>query len=212
MSEPGEGLVVTDDEYVCLAYISAAPTPRLVSTVDLADADQVSAAVGRGLRSLALRGWIDENGRPNSSAETFVAAVRGDVVITIGGVSEDYSLLGDSEIFELRQVADDRAALVMIAPGGVRRLVMVDPTTGMKFVAGLLNARITITEGPSFFAVVHSAVGGPVGGVVSRSGEAWTFGPTASGDLEPSGVEVTQSVVAALTSMVAEGRVSRVAS
>ncbi len=70
-------LTLTDDELVAIAIDHRTFWPGLLPTVDTESPASLEAASLRGYRSLLVRGFLGDNGRPNVALEELVGALPG---------------------------------------------------------------------------------------------------------------------------------------
>lgn len=138
-------LVVTDDELVAIAYLAGQPWTRPLATVDVADEDSLLMAVGRGLRSLSLRGIVDDEARLSTEADHVVATLGRAVRLAATSVTEEYHQRPDVERLELVEGEDGWYA-VTAAPGGVWRFSPVELELAKEFFSQLAAAYVPADE------------------------------------------------------------------
>ena len=83
-----EPLLVTEDELVAMALLRGKPCPVPVRTVDLDDAADVRRSLGRGVRSMRLRGLLDEKAETDIALQPLEEAARGELVALVAAVDE----------------------------------------------------------------------------------------------------------------------------
>lgn len=132
--------VLTDDELMALAFTESVPWTRPLATVAVHDERERTMAVGRGLRSLAIRGLLDEGGLPIEPLREVGRASGAPSRAVAAWIDSDYRVRQDMERFEVLRVDDDSWLALTVAPGGTHRFVSAELKTICAFFAALLDS------------------------------------------------------------------------
>ena len=129
-ADPHGALVLTDDELAAIAFNADLAWSRPLLTIDTASESAVADAIVRGFRTLALRGFIEED-RPTGLLLQSVATLADrQPLVVIATVDETLHLSGEVERIELFAVGNEGVTCVS-APSGVHVFSTSDLTDAM---------------------------------------------------------------------------------
>lgn len=132
--------VLTDDELLALAFTESVPWTRPLATVDVHDERERTMSVGRGLRSLAIRGLLDDGGLPIEPLRAVGRASGAPVRAIAAWIDSDYRIRPNMERFEVIRGDDDSWLALTVAPGGTHRFVSAELTMIGAYLAALLDS------------------------------------------------------------------------
>lgn len=178
-------IVMTDDEMLAISHLSGVSWTRPLATVDVTHPTQLHAAVGRGLRSLSLRGLVAATGELSPDVAPATVVCRGQVRLAATWVDSTFAQLVDDERFELAEGPEGDWCAVTVAPGGVHVIVPVTLGDALGFFAGLAATSSRSSGTPTFCVVGR---GGPTfsAGVTCTEGATRRLALDAAGDVQES--------------------------
>ena len=148
---PSPALLLTDDEVVAIAVDALVAWPSALPTVDVEDAEQLTAAMQRGRRSLQIRGMATDDDDQTSSLNV----ARG----LAGGAGHIHVYLGDDKLqrasWSFTTVlgqAGDLWCTDILTSDGTHRLVETSRDDALTYLTALLEG-----------AFVAGPEGSPVG-------------------------------------------------
>lgn len=160
----------TDDEIVAAAYLCGTEWRRPLMTVEVADADQLAAAIARGLRSFALRGLLDEGGMLTQSAHGLGAAISAVPRLIGTWVDESFVPLPGYDRFELLEGADGQWFAASVSGHGVHRFTDAELTTALGFFADIAKMNTETADVPEFCIIGFDREARPTAGLGASPG------------------------------------------
>ncbi|RYC11053.1 hypothetical protein [Nocardioides zhouii] len=106
-------LALTDDEVMALAAVSGRAWWTALRTVDVTDENDMVRASGRGLRSLAVRSLVNEDGEPDDALGLAATCLGARPWATAAAVDEQDRIPADAPILCLFR-ADRSAGLIAV--------------------------------------------------------------------------------------------------
>ena len=137
-----EPLLATEDEYVAIALLRGRSCAVPLRTVDLDDAADVRRSLGRGVRSMRLRGLIDgETSVTDEALLPLEQAVSGTMVALAAGVDAAHRLLITSPYVALLvgDAPNADAVLMRSDPDGTIAMAIATPSEGVDAMVASLE-------------------------------------------------------------------------
>lgn len=161
-------LVLTDDEVMALAAVSGQAWWSALRTVDVTDEHDMIRASGRGLRSLAVRGLVTDEGGPLAALSVATACLGAKPWATAAAVDDRDQIPVEAPIFCLFR-AEGRLIACRSDVSGTHVLHEVDLEHAVELVSDQLSG-----EGGSDVAVAFwSSDQNPQGGMRRRGSECF---------------------------------------
>lgn len=131
-----DSLIVTDDEFCAISWVTGVPVPRPLETVDVRDPQRFTAAVGRGMRSMLIRSDVDGD---EDSFELVRRAFQDSWVISIAGLDGSGNADASVPLFVvLATDAGDSLTAWTTLGGGLHKLAVTSLTMVVDGVADMV--------------------------------------------------------------------------
>jgi hypothetical protein len=166
-------LIVTDDEVMSLAALTGRAWWTGLRSVDTDDEKDMLRASARGLRSMAVRGLVSEEGEPVAELSLVTACLGVTPSATVAAVDEHDRVLEDAPLLVLFRTGPAFFVACRSDVSGTHVLHEVDLDDGVDLVAEQLRTGSDVPVAAAFW----DEAGRPQGGLRRRGGGCWTLGP-----------------------------------
>jgi len=195
--------VATDDEVLAVDFLVKGRWDRPLGTVTVDSPDELAGAVRRGMRSLRLRGLIDDHQLSAELAPLALSTTK-PLRLVLAVVDQELNTVAGAERFEL---CGDGAEWVLnaIDGTGVHRMTVLPAEDGAEFLAHCVVARSSLSDKSQLCLLGRTADGAIRSGLVADDGSVTSLHATPDraltigNQLEPSLAVVVPIVHAMLT-------------
>lgn len=171
-TQPPRPLVLTDDELMALAAVSGRAWWTGLRSVDVASEVDMISASGRGLRSLATRSLIAEDGAPDESLALALTCLGTRPWATVVAVDERDHVVPDAPMLVVFR-GENTTVACRSDVSGTHLLHELDPDHAVE----LVTEQLTVTEGVEVAAAFWSPDLAPRGGLRRRGSECRRMSP-----------------------------------
>lgn len=156
-------VLLTDDEVIGLAFLAGSSWTRPLPTVDTSSPRELERAVGRGVRSLAVRGLLVGELVDATVAEGAVRLMGRHPSLIASPVDVELNLVTGSDRGEYFFAADGDGFFVLTTAEGVNVFSPMTPTEAHTIVAGMA-AEAEGSESTNQLALLARGPGGEISG------------------------------------------------
>ncbi len=188
-------LVLTDDELMALAAVSGRAWWTGLRSVDVASEDDMIGASGRGLRSLAVRSLVSDDGAPDDSLSLALSCLGTRPWATVVAVDDRDHVVPDAPMLVVFR-GESAPVACRSDVSGTHLFHELDPDHAVE----LLTEQLTGTDGAEVAAAFWAPDLAPRGGLRRRGSECRRMSPDGHDLGAVSGTEQTELISDAVRS------------